>query len=263
MSSHFERFKNFTQESGKLFDSETAAGILKLTPEKTATTLSRWAKRGLISRVSHGLYAIVSIDTLHSEFTLEDPWVLAPKLFSETYIGGTSALQFWDLTEQIFNTVFVFTPNRVSRKNLKIGGQSFLIKHIQKDHMFGLSPTWRDSTKIMISDIHRTFIDIFDDPGTGGGIQHACDSFKQYLKHKDADLKKLEDYASRFNNRSVFKRMGFLLSKFFGEDHPATRVFKAQISKGYSYLDPNHKENVKLITDWNLFIPIGFEENLS
>jgi predicted transcriptional regulator of viral defense system len=263
MRGNLEKFKAFTQSSGLVFDSKLAAHILEASPIKTAKILCQWTKQGLISRISQGLYAVVPINVIGSEFAPEDPWIIASKLFPESYIGGCSALEFFDLTEQIFNTVFVFTTKRVPHKRFSIQGIPFLVRHISKNHLFGLAPVWRGELKVMVSDIHRTLIDIFDDLENGGGLLHASDTLKQYLKHPDHDLEKLKEYLLRFKNRTIFKRIGFLLSIFLGKTNPKTEAFKAEISKGYSYLDPHQKDKVKLITEWNLFVPEGFEENLA
>ena len=46
---------------------------------------------------------------------LEDPWVIAAQLYGPCYIGGWSAAEYWDLTEQIFRTVVVMTMHRPPR----------------------------------------------------------------------------------------------------------------------------------------------------
>ena len=263
MGVNLEKFKAFTQSSGLIFDSKIAAHILEARPEKTAKILFQWTKQGLISRVSQGLYAVVPIHLISSEFTPEDPWVIASKVFPESYIGGCSALEFFDLTEQIFNTVFVFTTKRVLHKRFSIQGIPFLVQHISKNHWFGLTPIWRGDLRVLVSDIHRTLLDIFDDLESGGGLLHASDALKGYLKNPHQDLEKLKDYLLRFKNRTIFKRIGFLLSILLGKTNPETMAFKAEISKGYSYLDPHQKDQVKLMTEWNLFVPKGFEESLA
>ena len=259
--SRYENFKNFSQKSGEIFDNSIASKILNQSSTESASTLSRWNKQGLIFRISQGFYALVPVDASSKNFTLEDPWILAPKLFGECYVGGVSALEYWDLTEQIFNKILIFTTKKVRKMEIQIAGQNFSATHIQKSQLFGLSVVWRKQTKVMISDIHRTLLDAFNDPSNGGGIQHSVDCLKKYLQREEADLKKLEEYAIKLNNGAVFKRLGYLFSVFLGENHPITKSFKSRITKGYSYLDPKQKMEVKLVTDWNLFVPQSFAED--
>lgn len=60
----------------------------------------------------------------------------------------------------------------------------------------------------MISDIHRTIIDIFDNPENGGGIQHGIDCLKSYLHKLEANTDKLVEYAAQLQNGAVYKRLG-------------------------------------------------------
>jgi len=81
---------------------EQATGSLDLSPKKAAKTLAWWAKQGWLSRVRRGLYVPVPLETRTGDVALEDPWLVAERLFAPCYIGGWSAAEHWDLTEQIF-----------------------------------------------------------------------------------------------------------------------------------------------------------------
>lgn len=107
----------------------------------------------------------------------------------------------------------------------------------------------------MISDIHRTIIDIFDNPENGGGIQHALDCLRNYLHKPEANPDQLAEYAYQLKNGAVYKRLGYLLSTFLGAQAPCVLDFKNALTTGYAYLDPKQKTEVKLIKHWNLFIP--------
>ncbi len=253
--SRHERFKHFAEKSGEVFDVTKAANILNHPPAETARILARWQQQGLISRIKQGVYAIIPIDTSTENFTLEDYWVIIPRFFDPGYVGGFSALEHWDLTEQIFNSICVFTTKSIAQKHIGIGHQSFLVTHIQPDQLFGLKSIWRKQTRVMISDIHRTIIDIFDNSENGGGIQHAIDCLKSYLKNEEANPEKLIEYATQLNNGAVFKRLGYLLSHFLGIQNPTVLNFKKRLTQGYAYLDPKQKEDVKLVKYWSLFVP--------
>src|SRR4030042_4210325 len=82
-----------------------AAGILKVSPTDAAKMLSRWAKKGWLSRVTQGLYVRIPLESRTDDIPLEDPWIIADRLFSPCYIGGWSAAEYWDFTEKIFRTI--------------------------------------------------------------------------------------------------------------------------------------------------------------
>ena len=90
----------------RIADAENALGIART---EAAKLLSRWMKQGWLRRVGSGAYAPVSLDALESIHVLDDPWILVPALFNPAYIGGRSAAEHWDLTEQIFRDIVVMT----------------------------------------------------------------------------------------------------------------------------------------------------------
>ena len=64
-------------------------------------------------RVCRGLYAPIPLDAIDPSAWREDPWVIASKLFGpDYYIGGWTACEHWDLTEQIFRETVVVTTKR-------------------------------------------------------------------------------------------------------------------------------------------------------
>ena len=112
-------------------------------------------------------------------------------MFGLGYVGGVSAAHHWDLTEQLFRTVFVYTTQVVRRTKQTIHGTRFSVHHIDPRLLFGTRPLWRGSIKIDVSDVHRTIIDMLSDPAIGGGARHIADCLAAYFGRNDADPKRL------------------------------------------------------------------------
>jgi predicted transcriptional regulator of viral defense system len=119
---------------------EEAARILDVASTDAAKMLSRWAKKGWMSRVRRGLYVFVPLESRTADVPLEDPWVVADRLFSPCYIGGWSAAEYFDLTEQIFSTIMVMTIQKPRNRRLDIKGTAFKLRTISEKAMFGLKP---------------------------------------------------------------------------------------------------------------------------
>jgi predicted transcriptional regulator of viral defense system len=179
--------------------------------------------------------------------------VLVPALFHPAYIGGRTAAEHWDLTEQIFRDIFVYTARPVRQKTVESQGALFSLKHVKHEHIFGTKTVWRGQTRVQVSDVHRTIIDMLDDPAAGGVIQHVADCFDQYMQRKDSEPRVLIEYADRLGNGAVFKRLGFL-----AERHPQAEAIidaaKLRLSKGYAKLDPA-LDCARLITRWRVRVP--------
>ena len=59
-----------------------AASILKVSPSDASKMLSKWANKGWLSRVRQGFYVPVSIESRTTDVPLEEPWVIADRLYS-------------------------------------------------------------------------------------------------------------------------------------------------------------------------------------
>ena len=239
--------------AGDVVHIEDVQATLAVSRTKAAKLLSRWAEQGWLRRVGPGAYVPVQLELREAEQVVEDPWVLVPALFDPAYIGGRTAAEHWDLTEQIFRDILVFTARPVRHKAVKRQGAIFSLKHTKEELIFGTKTVWRSQTRIAVSDIHRTIIDMLDDPATGGGIQHVADCFAVYMKREESVPHLLIEYAARLGNGAVFKRLGFL-----AEQHPRgdglIDAAKLRLTKGYAKLDPA-LECPRLITRWRLRVP--------
>lgn len=231
-----------------------AAGILKVTSTDAAKMLSRWAKKGWLSRVRRGLYVRVALESRTADIPLEDAWIIAERLFSPCYIGGWSAAEYWDLTEQIFRTVVVLTTQKPRDRAPVIKGTSFMLCTISEKAFFGTKPVWKGQVKVSVSDPTRTILDMLTDPKLGGGIRPTVDIFLSYLKSENKDIQLLIDYAKRLGNGAVFKRLGFLLERYAPDQEAVMNECKAQMTKGNTNLDPSLKAD-RLITRWRLWVP--------
>lgn len=239
--------------SGDVVHISDVAQALAVSRTDAAKRLARWREQGWISRVGAGAYVPASIDTLGSERVLDDAWVLVPALFNPAYVAGRTAAEHWDLTEQIFKDIVVITGQNVRQKRQTRQGFDFTLKHLAADKIFGTKPVWRHHTKVPVSDVHRTIIDMLDDPALGGGIQHVADCLNAYLKRADRSDPKLIEYGERLGNGAVFKRLGFL-----AERHPdgasLAELCRARLTAGNAKLDPA-LDCPRLMSKWRLFIP--------
>jgi predicted transcriptional regulator of viral defense system len=239
--------------AGDVIRVDDVAGALDLDRIAAAQRLSRWMQQGWINRVGRGAYVPAAIDTLGAERTLDDPWVLVPALFAPGYIGGRTAAEHWDLTEQIFKDVVVMTTLAVRERQQSRQGVQFTLKHIDPRKLFGTKSVWRHQSRVPVSDVHRTIVDILDDPAVGGGIQHVAECLNAYLRRDDRNDANLVDYALQLGNGAVFKRLGFLAECQPGTDRLVNLCLK-NISGGHASLDPA-LPGARIVSKWRLRVP--------
>lgn len=252
-----QRLVSVIRTAGDVIQIGDVVAALSISRSDAAKLLSRWTHQGWLRRVGAGAYVPAPLDSLESEHVLADPWVLVPALYAPAYIGGWTAAQHWDLTEQLFRDILVMTAQPVREKRQTRHGAEFTLHHVQEAKIFGTLSIWRGRSKIPISDVHRTVVDMLDNPALGAGIQHSADCLNAYLKRSDRDDNKLIEYAERLGNGAIFKRLGFLA----GQQPSAVQLMEtchSRLTKGNSKLDPALK-CPRLISKWRLWVPQTWE----
>lgn len=233
---------------------EDASRILEVPSSTAARLLSQWARKGWLSRVRRGLYVPVPLEARTTDVSLEDPWLIAERLFAPCYVGGWSAAEYWDLTEQIFRTVVVMTTQRPRNRRPAIKGTTFMLRTIPAKAMFGLKAVWRGQVKVWISDPARTVVDMLNDPRLAGGARPLADVLGNYLRSEGQDLSRLLEYADRLGNGAIFKRLGFLLERTAGIEESVLQDCRSKLTTGNATLDPKLASD-RLVTRWKLWIP--------
>lgn len=246
------RLATVLRRAGDLVRVADVVSALDVSRAAATKLLSRWARQGWLRRVGPGTYAAASLDAVDRDRVLDDPWVLVPALYSPCYVGGWTAAEHWDLTEQLFRPIVVMTTRPVHEKHQNHHGTPFLLRHTQPRKLFGTKNVWRSRSRVMVSDIHRTVVDMLDDPAVGGGGQHVADCVAAYFAHDDRDDGALTEYADLLGNGAVFKRLGFI-----AEQHAEGHLVDASTNRltgGYAMLDPALPCTVP-IARWRLRIP--------
>jgi predicted transcriptional regulator of viral defense system len=255
-----ERLTKLLRNTKGTITVKDAAYVLSTTQSKAAKMLALWAKKGWLLRVRRGLYVPVPLESSTADISLEDPWVIAARLFAPCYIGGWSAAEYWDLTEQIYRTTVVVTAKSIRKRSTVIGGIEFLLRTISGRKIFGTKHVWRGVAKVLVSDPSRTIIDMIYDPKIGGGIRPIVDMLNNYIKSDNKQMDLLIEYARRLDNGAVFKRLGFLLERVAPQEKESIDSCKSAITKGNTKLDPT-LEKYQLVSSWRLWLPKSWSVN--
>lgn len=244
---------DFLNRFGKnIFSIKEASKIIGLSIKDTRLYLAYFARRGWLARVKRGLYISVPLGTVNPQEYKENPWIVANRVFSPCYIGGWSAAEHWGLTEQIFNTIYVFTYRAFRNKNIIIQGTEFVLKLLNKKDSRHTKGIWLENVKIQISDPTQTVVDILDDPSAGGGIRHVSDIIRNYFSSEHYDETKLLEYIKKNGNKTIYKRLGFILEVLDISSGKVIDNCHKNISSGYSVFDPTIKSKGTFNRRWNL-----------
>jgi len=230
--------------------------LLGISYSKASHLLAYWAATGWLTRIKKGLYSTVPLGTENPKSRVEDPWIVANKIFRPCFIGGWSACEHWGLTEQIFDSIVVFTSQRIRQNKVKIQQTTFILKPVSQKKFFGTKSIWRQQTKLKISDPTRTIVDILNDPYIGGGMRHIAEIIANYFGSELREDSKLIEYIEQINNKTIYKRLGYLIGALKLDADNLLKMCEKSISKGYSIFDPSISSKGKIVRQWNLRVNV-------
>lgn len=222
--------------------------------------LSRLARKRWLRRLRRGSYAVVPLSSRTGKMVVEDPLATAMDLFAPCYISGWTAAEHWGLTEQVSNTVVVYSAKPQRRADQGIGGVSYRVRRVPEDAIFATTRVWSGTTAVEMATVHRTVIDVLDAPEMGGGGRQALDIVRAYWQHPEADPEALMELALRLGRGSVFKRLGFTTERFADPDEGWLTRSRDQLSAGIALLDPSGPDRGQIVTRWRLRINVPLEE---
>ncbi|MCX5804246.1 MAG: hypothetical protein NTU69_12095 [Proteobacteria bacterium] len=225
--------------------------LFNLSPEDRKQVVFRLKKKKIFTPIKRGAYAFSPLEA-GPEGTGVDELLIPPLFFPKKnyYIGYSTMFNYFGLTEQLFQTVYVL--NTSMRMERIICGISYRFIRIPKNRMYGLETTKVKDVDINISSKERTLIDLLYFNKPVGGIGSAVGIFSQVIKEQKCDIKKLVGYAARFPNITTRKRIGIILERLGIPDATLRPLVKSV--KGTAISSLNGTRKGKLIKKWKAIV---------
>jgi len=247
----------FTLERNErtVFTVDDARGLLEASDEVLWKLLHRLTLKGRIQRIKRGHYILIPAKAGYLPKWREQVHALVDGLLEDYYLGYWTALNHWHMTEQIPRTVFIAITTR--RRDFVYDGVVPVHFITIKPHKyFGWTTGEAGRHRFRVSDPEKTVIDSFDLPQYAGGVVEAAKA----LSH-DLDWNKIIEYADRQGNRTVHKRLGYLIELLeIDVSEDVLKQLRSGISPGYGWLDPTVPHEVlKHNSSWNLKINLPSE----
>jgi len=231
-------------KSGNSFRFDEAQKILGANFFVTKVILSRLEKRGIIERIEKGKYIIIPLGAEKGKYTLHE-FIIGSLLIEPYSIAYWSALNFYGLTEQIPNTIFIQTISRKKKLEIEIFGVKYKIIKIKESKFFGFRKEWIEETQINITDREKTIVDCLDKPQSSGGIIEVAKA----LQNGKIDFEKVIHYGQKIGNSGVIRRLGYLCD-IVGID---IKLPKIEV-RNYLLLDPTMPQTDEKNAKWRLII---------
>lgn len=209
--------------------------------------LRRLQKKDSIRKIRNNLYSCVNPAT---NSIYASKFQIASSISETSFVSHASAMGFFGMNNQVSYSMYVSSLTKFN--NFEFEGIRYEYQQT-KTEMLVTSPKYVD--KVRISEVERSIIDSIKEMDRITGLEEVLEniSLSRVLNEK-----KLISYLDYHNSKSLYKRVGYLLSLFrlqtklplsFFEyckmKSTNTTVYLTQEAKGSGYFDK----------DWNLIIP--------
>jgi len=229
----------------KTFTFEEALKISGLPRGSLKKVIYRLEQRGAIERIEKGKYMIIPLGAEKGKYTLNE-FIIGSLLVTPYSVAYWSALNFYGLTEQFPNTVFLQTTSRKKKQATEVFGVRYRIVRIKEEKFFGIRKEWIENTQIHITDKEKTLLDCLDKPQYCGGVVEIAKALKY---GSELDKKKLVEYAKKIENSGVIRRLGYLCDLF------AIDIALPEIkTRNYLLLDPTMSHKGQKNAKWRLIM---------
>lgn len=240
-----------TYEKKTIVTVEDLDWLFNLSPENRKQVVFRLKKKKIFTPIKRGAYAFSPLEA-GPEGTGVDELLIPPLFFPKKnyYIGYSTMFNYFGLTEQLFQTVYVL--NTTIRMERVICGISYKFIRIPENRMYGLETIKVKDADVNISSKERTLVDLLYFNKPVGGIIAAVEIFTEIVKNKQCDIKKLIEYAAYFPNITTRKRIGLILEGVGVPDIILKPIMKSVKKTAVSSLGGSRKG--KLNKKWRVIV---------
>jgi len=227
------------REETRIFDTRDAYRMLGTGKDSVNTALYRLRKKGRIEGIERGKYLLVPARAGYQGRWAEMPFLIARHLVEPYYVGFASALNHWNMTEQIPDRTYIATTKR--KKNTEYGSLLFAFVTLTYSRFFGCVEETVDGGRVRISDREKTIIDGLLHPQYCGGLDEVAKGM--WESQDELDKSRLLEYAERIGVRVVKRRLLYLLDILEMADDRVDDAMLTHRPTGYMWLDPAWAKN--------------------
>ena len=227
----------------------------------TRDALARLVDKGWLERIEKGKYLIIPLEAGPDRTWTENAHVIAGHLVSPSMVSHWSALNYWNLTEQIPRVTYVQTTARKENRRPRVLGMQFRIVRVKPRKFFGSHGYRAGESQVEVTDREKTIVDCLDRPDLGGGLDQVGKALLAGDGDFDWDCTTM--YLRRFGSGAVVKRLGFLVEALELTHPPEPRMLEEWLdlrTAGISKLDPSTpRVPHRIATRWRIEVNLPEE----
>ena len=174
--------KELKKRNIKVFTPLEFRRIFRVSYNNSKSFINRNAKRGLLTKLKNGLYALSSTNI--------PKFFIANKLYAPSYVSFETALSYYNIIPETIYTIFSATTK--APREFEARESLFLFHRIKKAAFFGYVPKKIDNIVILIAEPEKALLDYLY------FVILKRKTFNDRLNVKDISKIKLLKYAKSF-----------------------------------------------------------------
>jgi len=239
-----------------IFTLSEAQHVLRANYGNTKKLLHDLVRLNWLRRLGRGRYLIVPLGVSDRNEYTADELLIAAHLVPRYYISWWTALHHYGYTEQVSRKVYIAVT--AQNRPLTLAGVTYQFVTLKKNKFFGFEDVWVLDQKVKMASREKMIIDCLDRPDLCGGIVEAAKGL--WNGRTELDASRLVRHAVRMKERTVCKRLGYLLEFFkLGGKSDLLRL-QAMMLPGWSLLDPTLPKTGKYRSRWKLRLNVRDED---
>jgi predicted transcriptional regulator of viral defense system len=248
-----------SEKGHDIFTTKMAAKVLGQPSLAIRKRLHYLVQRRWLQRLEKGKYIIVPLSAGMEGRHTENELIIASHLVSPYYISYWTALSYYGYTEQPSRTVYIATTKQ--KRPVTIHGLTYRFVQLPLHKFFGHAPVWIGNKLVNLAEKEKAIVDALDHPELSGGVVQVVKAL--WRGRTELNLNRLVDEAIRMANRTIAKRLGYLLQKIgMGSDRHFAKLQK-NLSAGYAVLDPLSPPQGRHNAQWRVVVNVPEDELLN
>lgn len=207
-----EVISRLSYEKKRIVTKDDLDRFFKFSNNERNKIVYRLKKKRIFSPIKRGVYVFSPLEYGPSGGGINE-MLIPPQFFQDGnyYIGYSTIYNYYNLTDQLFQVVYVLNT-AFQRKKVICGIQYNFLK-VPENRIYGLKKINIQGTDVYISSLERTLVDLVYFNKPVGGIKRALEILVDELRKNRSDIGKFIRYAAKFPSNTTRKRIGFTLEQ--------------------------------------------------
>ena len=215
--------------------------------------MASMVRSGKVVKIRNGLYA--QIDNLGVPLTTK--FEIASKINDESFVSHHSALEYYGVANQVFNTLTVGSKRKFN--DFSFDDVDYTRQAV-KDYT---QVIYIVTAGVRVATLERAVVDCIDNIDLGGGIDELLNALEQI---RVLDENRLAEILHAYNKVILYQKVGFILEQYKDKYMLSDKFFadcKSRLTNQIKYFLNDEYSDIAYNSDWQLMAPKNLKSRIS